>query len=219
MSRLQAILAGLAGGAALASLGLALLYGGAPILFVVFAAIGALTLLRFAVPVSLWVDGAIAVLGAVAMILALPAYDIEPPFFWLGLVATWAFAWLFVERLSQAIRRREVPGSAVAWLIPVAFGLILLLGWEVVTRGANVPQVLLPAPSQIGARLAASLPILWADFQQTFLKAVLAGYCSAAARASSSPSSSTARASSNAGCCPSATSSRRCRSSASRRSW
>jgi NitT/TauT family transport system permease protein len=35
--------------------------------------------------------------------------------------------------------------------------------------------VLLPPPSQIWTRLLASIPTLWADFQQTF-KAVLAGY-------------------------------------------
>ena len=38
-----------------------------------------------------------------------------------------------------------------------------------------MPQVLLPAPSQIWARLVASVPTLAADFVQTF-KAVLAGY-------------------------------------------
>ena len=43
-------------------------------------------------------------------------------------------------------------------------------------RGFAVPFVLLPPPSAIGARLADSLPILAADFRQTFLKAVLAGY-------------------------------------------
>jgi NitT/TauT family transport system permease protein len=34
----------------------------------------------------------------------------------------------------------------------------------------------LPAPSRIGARLAASVPMLAADFRQTFLKAALIGY-------------------------------------------
>jgi len=36
--------------------------------------------------------------------------------------------------------------------------------------------VLLPAPSAIGHRFANSIPILIADFKQTFLKAVLIGY-------------------------------------------
>jgi NitT/TauT family transport system permease protein len=43
-------------------------------------------------------------------------------------------------------------------------------------RGLNVPSVLLPPPSMIWARLINSLPTLWADFRQTFLKAVITGY-------------------------------------------
>jgi NitT/TauT family transport system permease protein len=39
-----------------------------------------------------------------------------------------------------------------------------------------VPKVLLPPPSDIWARGVASLPQLWADFRQTFLKGVLVGY-------------------------------------------
>jgi NitT/TauT family transport system permease protein len=45
-----------------------------------------------------------------------------------------------------------------------------------VVRGLAVPSVLLPPPSAIGLRIAASLPLLWADFTQTYLKAVIAGY-------------------------------------------
>lgn len=176
MSRLQTALAIAAGGVSLIALALALIGGGAPAILLVFLAAGALTLLRFVLPLSLWLDGGIAVLGAIALILTLPAFAIEPLFFWLALVADWAFAWLFVERLSLAIRSGKVPGQVFAALIPMVFGLALLLIWEIVTRGAGVPQVLLPAPSQIWVKLVASVPTLWADFQQTFLKAVLAGY-------------------------------------------
>ncbi|WP_375452378.1 ABC transporter permease [uncultured Devosia sp.] len=90
------------------------------------------------------------------------------------MVATWLFAWLFVERLARALRSGRARGLAM--LIPLVFGLSILLAWEVVTRGAHVPQVILPPPSQVWMRLTASLPTLWADFQQTVLKAVLAGY-------------------------------------------
>lgn len=61
-------------------------------------------------------------------------------------------------------------------LVPLIFGATLLVMWELIVRGLEVPTVLLPPPSMIWERIINSLPILWADFQQTFLKAVLAGY-------------------------------------------
>ncbi len=65
---------------------------------------------------------------------------------------------------------------SINFAVPLIFGVTLLVVWELVVRGLQIPFVLLPPPSMIGARIASSLPILWADFQQTFLKAVLAGY-------------------------------------------
>ena len=59
---------------------------------------------------------------------------------------------------------------------PFLFGAWLLFLWEVIVRGVGVPPVLLPPPSAIWTKLIGSLPTLWADFRQTFLKAVLAGY-------------------------------------------
>lgn len=52
----------------------------------------------------------------------------------------------------------------------------ILILWEIIVRGFDIPAVLLPPPSAIGARIATSVPTLWADFQQTILKAVLIGY-------------------------------------------
>jgi len=69
-----------------------------------------------------------------------------------------------------------LPRTALGISVPLLFGLWLLLLWEFVTRGLGVPQVLLPAPSVIAERFATSTSILWADFRQTFLKAVLIGY-------------------------------------------
>ena len=60
--------------------------------------------------------------------------------------------------------------------VPLLFGITLFVIWELVVRGLQVPFVLLPPPSMIGARVISSLPVLWADFQQTFLKSVLSGY-------------------------------------------
>jgi len=173
MSRLQAILAGGAG--LLAALTLLLgLVGGAPLPILVFSLLGTATLVRFRRTLPLWLDGAILLLGAWAVLDALPLFAVEPAWFWLALSASWGFAWLFVERLALAIRLNRAP-KAAGVLIPVLFGLALLFAWETITRGANVPQVLLPAPSMIWARLTASVPTLAADFVQTF-KAVLAGF-------------------------------------------
>jgi NitT/TauT family transport system permease protein len=61
-------------------------------------------------------------------------------------------------------------------VVPFLFGVWLLFLWEVIVRGMGVPPVLLPPPSAIWARIITSLPTLWEDFRQTFLKAVLAGF-------------------------------------------
>jgi NitT/TauT family transport system permease protein len=56
------------------------------------------------------------------------------------------------------------------------FGAWLLYLWEIVVVGFGIPQILLPAPHQIFAQLAAHSDMLWSDFRQTFVKAVLAGW-------------------------------------------
>ncbi len=96
--------------------------------------------------------------------------------FWLLVLAAWLLAWVCVEQLASIQSLSSKINGALSLLIPVLFGVWLLLLWEFITLGLNVPQVLLPSPSMIGDRFANSLPILWADFKQTFLKAVLIGY-------------------------------------------
>ena len=80
-----------------------------------------------------------------------------------------------VSQLATIKFRQKPIGIFFGLLIPAIFGLTLLFLWEVLTRGLGVPPILLPPPSQIGFRIENSLPILAADFQQTF-KAVLFGY-------------------------------------------
>ena len=93
---------------------------------------------------------------------------------WLFALAAWLFSW---STASQASAWRAPPQlrAVQSFAIPLLFGLTMLFLWEIAVRGANVPQVLLPAPSMIWARLTASVPTLAADFAQTF-KAVLAGF-------------------------------------------
>ncbi len=96
--------------------------------------------------------------------------------FWALTVAVWLAGWLFVERLAAWRTHGRLQTRIVNLVIPLIFGVTLLVLWELIVLGFGVPKVLLPAPSDIWVRLTSSVPILWADFQQTFLKAVLIGY-------------------------------------------
>jgi NitT/TauT family transport system permease protein len=96
--------------------------------------------------------------------------------FWLFVLATWLVAWRAVDGIAAfSVRDRRIQ-RPVDTVVPAVFGLTLLFLWEVLTVGFGVPQVLLPAPSMIGERIASSTGTLWADFEQTFIKAVLSGY-------------------------------------------
>ena len=99
------------------------------------------------------------------------------PAFYLLLAACWLLAWRCVALLSS------LPATAfLRLLIPAIFGAWVLILWEAIVQGANIPFILLPPPSAIWMRITDSLPGLWADVNQTIFKAVLAGYvigCSA----------------------------------------
>jgi len=102
--------------------------------------------------------------------------------FWCLVIASWFLAWASVSRFAEIKTLSRIIKALLAVLIPVIFGAWLLLLWEFVTQGMDVPQVLLPSPSDIGERFMRSTPMLWADFKQTFIKSVLTGYvmgCSA----------------------------------------
>ena len=88
-----------------------------------------------------------------------------------GALGFWALAWWFNVRLSKLPQNR-----LTALLQPLLFGLTLLVLWELLVRGFQVSPVLLPPPSAIGSRFASSLPILWTDLVQTFVKGALTGY-------------------------------------------
>ncbi|EAQ01628.1 ABC transporter, permease protein [Pseudooceanicola batsensis HTCC2597] len=85
----------------------------------------------------------------------------------------WAAAWWLNIRIANG----PAAGSQAAKLgVPAIFGLTLLAMWELIVRGLDLPMVILPAPSMIAERFAASLPILWQDFVQTVVKGALSGY-------------------------------------------
>jgi NitT/TauT family transport system permease protein len=176
MSQLQFYLALVVGGLCAAAFALSFATPiEAGLLLKAFLALGTLSLTRFFVPFGLWADGALAALGALTLLATIGVFSPTPAFFWMALIAAWLFGWLFVERLSKAIAPGYADNAGLGLLIPVVFGLTILVAWEVITRAGNVPQVILPPPSMIWARITNSVPTLLADFQQTF-KAVLIGY-------------------------------------------
>jgi NitT/TauT family transport system permease protein len=86
--------------------------------------------------------------------------------FW---IAAWALnAWLAGSGLGK--------GRAGRVVVPVLFGITVLVLWEGVVRGLGVQPIILPPPSMIGATIAGSLPTLWADFVQTVIKGALSGF-------------------------------------------
>jgi NitT/TauT family transport system permease protein len=96
--------------------------------------------------------------------------------FWALLLTAWLLAWLMVTRLSFLRPRNPTLAALMRLAVPLLFGAWLLFLWEAVVRGAGVERVILPPPSEIWVRLSNSVMILWLDFRQTFLKAVIAGY-------------------------------------------
>ncbi len=96
--------------------------------------------------------------------------------FWCLVIASWLMAWQLANALSALEPRQVALRRLVSLAVPVLFGVWILILWQLIVRGFAIPQVLLPAPDQIWARLTSEVPTLWADFQQTFLKAVLIGY-------------------------------------------
>ncbi len=93
------------------------------------------------------------------------------------LAAFWLGGWMLNSGLAvgrEGWRR---------YAVPAVFGLSMLGLWEMAVRMYGISPVILPAPSDIAARIAVSGPTLWADFVQTFVKGALSGFvmgCSAA---------------------------------------
>lgn len=92
--------------------------------------------------------------------------------------------WLAASCLNVYLANTSASDSRwMKLLVPAIFGFTILIVWELVVRGLNVPLVILPPPSLIAETFLAKLPILWKDFVQTFVKGALSGYfigCTAA---------------------------------------
>lgn len=88
-------------------------------------------------------------------------------------VIVWIAGWALNAWLANGVYAGQ---RRVRIAIPLIFGATILLVWELLVRGLNVSPVILPAPSAIWATLTGSLPVLWSDFRQTFLKGTLGGF-------------------------------------------
>jgi len=75
--------------------------------------------------------------------------------------------------------KRAASLNETSWLgrvgAPLVFGVWVLVFWEILTRAFDVPRVLLPAPSLIGAALWKGADVLRDDLIQTVLKSALFG--------------------------------------------
>ena len=86
-------------------------------------------------------------------------------------LAAWVLGWWINSTLSHRPKTR-----LTRLMVPVIFGVTVIVIWECVVRGLEIAPVLLPAPTAIASRFAASTAILWEDFVQTALKGALTGY-------------------------------------------
>ena len=137
-------------------------------------------------------SGVLALAGGVVVLFELDQFDRASWGYWFLLATTWMVAWLFAERVANRQAHGHTQSQAANVLIPAMFGAAILVVWEAITRGSQVPPVLPPPPSSIGRALSQPVPTLAVDLVLTF-KAVLIGFALAMASLSSLPSRSTAR--------------------------
>jgi NitT/TauT family transport system permease protein len=88
-------------------------------------------------------------------------------------IGVWAFGYWLNHKLANGSMRDT---RAVKLAVPAIFGITIIVMWELLVRGLEVPSVILPPPSAIAVKFAQSLDILWVDFVQTFVKGALSGY-------------------------------------------
>ncbi|MDX5402101.1 MAG: ABC transporter permease [Rhodobacterales bacterium] len=85
----------------------------------------------------------------------------------------WAAAWALNAWLANSRWRST---RAVRIVVPVLFGVTLIVLWEGLVRGLGVSPVILPAPSAVAQTFANSTTLLWEDFRQTVVKGALTGF-------------------------------------------
>ena len=85
----------------------------------------------------------------------------------------WILAWFLNVKLADS----SLSDSRLTkFLVPTIFGITIIVVWELLVRGWQVPLVILPPPSLVIITASENLGILWKDLNQTFFKGALRGY-------------------------------------------
>lgn len=129
-----------------------------------------------------WSALALVPLGLGAMFLAVRALTIAGV---AGAWGYWALVWGCLLAVLAGVNRvslREPPPAAPMWekrarrlLPPAAIPCILLLVWQGLIAGYNVPRGIFPSVQGVWQALGSTLPVLLADSYVTFVKEVLLG--------------------------------------------
>ncbi|MED5343556.1 MAG: hypothetical protein VX560_07500, partial [SAR324 cluster bacterium] len=118
----------------------------------------------------------VTIAGCVSPLIRVFELESESPewFLWLFVVSQLVMIWESMSSWSRInTDHKPLLGNIINLIVPFLFGASLIYIWEILTVGFNVPQILLPSPHLIALAFAKSTSVLWADFKQTFVKAVL----------------------------------------------
>ena len=85
----------------------------------------------------------------------------------------WILAWFLNVKLADS---SFSDSRFIKFLVPTIFGTTIIVVWELLVRGWQVPLVILPPPSLVIITASENLDILWKDLNQTFFKGALRGY-------------------------------------------
>ncbi|MBL8907328.1 MAG: ABC transporter permease, partial [Rhizobiales bacterium] len=73
--------------------------------------------------------------------------------FWIAAALLWMLAWIANDALAHSEAATKSLGRLRDFFVPAVFGITLLFLWQVIVKGFGIPAVLLPAPSDIWAKL------------------------------------------------------------------
>jgi NitT/TauT family transport system permease protein len=91
-----------------------------------------------------------------------------------GVAARWFMVWAGLNGRQSAYGSAGMKLSSLRDILaPAIFGIAVLILWQAAVRYFNVPFVIFPAPTDIWSKLIVSLPTLYEDFVQTFIRAVI----------------------------------------------